>query len=66
MGKIDNDTEPVSEDSSFSAILASEGLHIRLHSRRICTSGEYFLAFQNRLQCTADQISFLFPMLHPL
>lgn len=45
MGKIYNDTEPVSEDSSFSAVLASEGLHIRLHSRRICTSGEYFLVF---------------------
>lgn len=32
----------------------------------MCTSGEDFLAFQNRIQCTADQISFLFPMLLPL
>lgn len=66
MGKIINDAEFVSEGSRLSAVLGREGLHIRAYTRRICTSGEYFLAFQNRLQCSAYQIFFLFPMLPSL
>lgn len=66
MGKIINGIELVSEDSRISAVLGRGGLHVTVHIRRICTSGEYFLAFQNRLQCTADQISFLFPVFLPL
>lgn len=61
MGKIIKDAKLVSEGSRLCAVLGSERLHRRAHTRRICTSGEYFLAFQNGLQCTAEQISFLFP-----
>lgn len=47
MGKIINDAELASDASTLSAVLVNEGLHIRVHTRRICTSAEYFLAFQN-------------------
>lgn len=50
MGNIINDSELASEDSRPSAVLGSEGWHTRVHTRRICASGEYFLACQYRPQ----------------